>query len=384
MSLEAALSIASGSLASINRQLTVVSHNVANADTPGYVTETAAQHSVSAEGLSLGVRTGPATRNFDAALQEEVQQQGTTVAGLQTRQSALAAIDAAQGTPGQNSDLPGLLAKLQDRFSTLLNAPDSATQEVQVVSGAATLARGINALSVALTAQRQAAQDDIVSAVGSVNATLGTIGTFSDQIIVLKSRGQSTADLETQRDAAVQSLGHLVGIKALAQPNGDMLIATAGGVALPIRGHANPLTTSGANMQPGGYYPGGGVPAITMGGADVTGQLTGGRIGADVTLRDATLPTYQAELDEFAQNLASRFDAQGLTLFTDPAGAVPPGGGVPAQAGYVGFAAIVQVNPAVQANPALVRDGTTTIVGNPLGASAFTPNPPGGPAGFNT
>jgi flagellar hook-associated protein 1 FlgK len=29
-----------------------------------------------------------------------------------------------------------------------------------------------------------------------------------------------------------------------------------------------------------------------------------------------------------------------------------------------------------------VRDGTTAIAGSPAGASAFTPNPPGGPAGF--
>ncbi len=39
----------------------------------------------------------------------------------------------------------------------------------------------------------------------------------------------------------------------------------------------------------------------------MTTQLTGGQLGANLTLRDTTLPTYQAELDEFSQNLASRF-----------------------------------------------------------------------------
>ena len=52
-----------------------------------------------------------------------------------------------------------------------------------------------------------------------------------------------------------------------------------------------------------------------LGGVDVTGQLQGGQIGANITLRDSTLPTFQGELDEFSQNLASRFSAQGLTLF---------------------------------------------------------------------
>jgi flagellar hook-associated protein 1 FlgK len=163
-----------------------------------------------------------------------------------------------------------------------------------------------------------------------------------------------------------------------------MLVTTTSGLTLPIHGVANPLSTTDANMQPGTWYPGGGVPAIMLGGRDVTRQLRGGQIGANITLRDTTLPTDQAELDEFAQNLASRFDAQGLTLFTDPNGAVPAGGGVPVQAGYVGFAAIVQVNPDVLATPSLVRDGSHVVVGNPAGASTFVPNAPGGPAGFNT
>jgi flagellar hook-associated protein 1 FlgK len=121
-----------------------------------------------------------------------------------------------------------------------------------------------------------------------------------------------------------------------------------------------------------------------LGGVDVTQQMTGGQLGANITLRDTTLPTYQAELDEFSQNMAGQFAAQGLTLFTDPNGNVPAGGGSPAQSGYVGFAAEIQVNPAVQANASLVVDGNVSVAGSPTGASAFTPNPATGPAGFTT
>ncbi len=45
MSLDAALSIASSGLSAINQQLALISHNVANASTPGYATRSAAdQH----------------------------------------------------------------------------------------------------------------------------------------------------------------------------------------------------------------------------------------------------------------------------------------------------------------------------------------------------
>jgi flagellar hook-associated protein 1 FlgK len=380
MGLGAALSIATSSLANVSSQLSLVSHNVANADTPGYVAETATQQSETVDGLGLGVVTGPVTREIDTALQAQAFQQASTVAGLQTTQTALQAIDAVQGTPGQGGDIASLLGGLQDQFSTLLNDPSSQTQQEAVVSSAGTLAQTINALSSTYTSQRQTAQNNIVSEVATINTTLGTIGQLSAQIVTLKSGGGSTADLENQRDQAVQQLEQLVDVNTLVQPNGDMLITTAGGAALPIHGSADPLSTGTANVQPGTSYPGGGIPAITLDGADVTGQLTGGQLGANITLRDTTLPTYQAELDEFSQNLASRFSTQGLTLFSDPTGNVPAGGGSPVQSGYVGFASEIQVNPAVQASPSLVRDGTNASTPP---AAVFTPNPAGGPAGFS-
>ena len=128
-----------------------MSQNVANASTPGYAAEIATQQSIDAGGIGLGVRTGPATRNVDTALQAQVFSQNATVAGLQTRQTALQAIDAVQGTPGQGSDIASLLGNLQNQFSTLLNDPSNQTQQSQVVSSAATLAQNINTLSNAYT-----------------------------------------------------------------------------------------------------------------------------------------------------------------------------------------------------------------------------------------
>jgi flagellar hook-associated protein 1 FlgK len=304
------------------------------------------------------VRSGPAIRTIDTALQAEVFSQNATVAGLQTRQNALQAIDAVQGTPGQGGDIASLLGNLQDQFSTLLNSPDNKTQQSAVVSAAANVAQGINALSAAYTAQRQTAQDSIVAEVTTLNATLSTIGDLSDRVVALKARGQSIADLENQRDSAVASLSQLLDVKTLAQPNGDLLIITQSGLTLPTRG-GSPFSVADASMQPGS-----GAPAITLRGAGVTTQIRGGQIGANVTLRDTTMPTYQAELDELAQNLSNRFAMQGLDLFTAPTGGSAAG----VQNGYVGFAATIQVDPTL--SPSAVRDGTPSI--NAAGLAGFT------------
>lgn len=382
MSLDASLAIAGSGLANVNRQMAVVSQNVANASTPDYVREVSTQTSLVASGLGMGVRTGQVQRALDAALQTALFQQNGAVAGLQTRQAALAAIDSVQGTPGQGNDLASLLGRLQDGLSSLAGDPSNVTQQAAVVGNAAALTRQINALSTAYTEGRNAAQAGIVAGVDTLNTTLARIGGLSDQIVQLRALGQNTADVENQRDAAVNQLSGLLEVRGLAQANGDLLLVTASGLSLPTHAATPPFATSAATLGAGSFAPGGGVPAITLRGQDVTARLVGGMLGANITLRDATLPAGQAQLDEFAQTLSERFAQQGLRLFSDASGTVPARTGTPAQGGYVGYAAAIQVNPAVAASPSLVRDGTETVTGSPTGASAFTPNPLGGPAGF--
>lgn len=369
MSLDAALNIASSGLDSINRRMALVSHNVANAGTAGYVRETAVTTSQHAGGRGMGVRTGPALRELDERLQAEVFHAGAAAAGLETRSAALAAIDAVAGAPGSGQSLPDLLGTLRDSLSALSSSPESSTGQRQVVAQADALARGVNALAAEGDAQRQGAQDAVVADVGDLNATLRSLGGLSDRIMRGKAEGASTADLEGERDAQMARVSSLVDSKFLRQANGDLLVLT-GGLSLPLRSANGPFAISNASLGPA--VSGAAAPRVTLDGLDVTAQLKGGRIGANLELRDRTLPTMQAELDEFANTVATRFEAQGLRLFT---GTPPSPVGTGAQAGYVGLAQAFQVNPAVLAAPQLVRDGTHAVGG-------FIPNPPGGPAGF--
>ena len=68
MSLDAALHVASSGLDSINRRLALVSHNVANADTPGYTRKAVPREALSVGDQPMGLRTAEARRDVDAAL----------------------------------------------------------------------------------------------------------------------------------------------------------------------------------------------------------------------------------------------------------------------------------------------------------------------------
>ena len=359
MTLDGILSQAGSGLDSVTRRLAVVSQNVANASTLGYVRESVAVTSATAGGIGMGVRTGVSSRAMDEFLQADVFAASAAASGQQVTADALKAIDAASGTPGSLSDLPSLLGAVRDSFSQLAADPSNQTQQGFVVQQSTALARGLNSLSDRLAETRQSAHDAAVDDVSATNAALRTVGDLSKRITQAQSRGESTADLEDQRDTSLNTVADLTGARFLRGKGGEILVA-AGGLMLPIQAQSGPFSLAPANVGAAGSPA---TPRLLLNNQDVTDQLTGGRLGAHLALRDTVVPGLQAGVDGFAQTLASRFNASGLTLFTDPAGAVPPA------SGSAGFASTIRVSAAVEATPSTVRDGAGPV--GPAGSATL-------------
>ena len=380
MDLNTALNIANSGLAAVNAQLAVTSQNVGNASTPGYATETVAQSALTAGGLGEGVATGPAVLTTDPQLQASVLSQSADVAGQQVTSDALASLDALQGTTGAGNDLASQLGALSNAFTVLGSDPADQTQQGAVVQAAQTLAAGIQNQAGGYAKARQTAQNGLVTDVAALNTAVQAVGTLSRQIVAAQATGISTADLQVQLNVQEQAASQLSGMKFIAQGNGSVL-AIQGGSQVDIDGPSpGPFSLAQATLGTGSAAP----PVLLQGQA-ITSQITSGSIGAQLTLRDTTIPTLQAGLDQFAGTLADRFSNQGLALFTNPQGIVPGAGTTTPQV-YTGFSSIIQVNAQVVASPNLVRDGTGAA-NTAAGAAAFTPNPPltaGGQAGFDT
>ncbi|GBR75015.1 flagellar hook-associated protein FlgK [Acidiphilium acidophilum] len=348
MSIASGLSIANSGLAAIEAQLSVVSQNVANANTAGYSAESVSLTATSAQGLGTGVSAGPAIQLVNTSIQSQLNASVADQSFQQTTASALTGIDQVMGTPGQGNDLSSLLGNLQSGFTTLLSDPGNTVQQSAVVGTAQNLSNQINTIASALGSAVTTSQGNVVAGIKSLNASLTQVGTLNNQIISLAQQGRSTADLQNQRDALVQTIAGLTGAKLIAQPTGAIALYTPSGLQLPTSG-APQLSVSGTG-------------AVMLGTRNVTASITTGSIGANLELASSTLPDLQSGLDNVAATLANSFTASGLTLFT-PAGA--------SATAASGFSSQITVNPAVTQNPALIRDGTPANV-NTSGDAGFT------------
>jgi flagellar hook-associated protein 1 FlgK len=369
-SLSSIISNAQSGLNAAKAGIAVISNNVANAGVAGYTVKTQDLSSFDIGGQISGVQIGKVSRSVNAALQASALSTVSNVFGLTVQSQVLSAINNVQGTPGDGTSLSDVMSGLQTAFTNLQADPSSQTQQYAVVSAANTLANTITNTAATITTQRNDVQSQIVTDVSTLNSALATVQSTTAQIINATVSGGSTAALEDQRDAALQTLSSTLNLQYSEQPDGNISISTPNGLSIPLD---STFSTQSAVLSPTSTYtPGGGsVPPIMLQSAnptippvDVTSQLSGGSLGALIQLRDNTLPAYTSSLDSLSANLANQFSAQGLQLFTDGSTTTP-------LTSYTGLSSALEVNPAVTATPSLVRDGTSGSA-NPSGVASFS------------
>ncbi|MCQ4162282.1 flagellar hook-associated protein FlgK [Roseomonas sp. GC11] len=376
MSLTSALLTATSGLRLTTKQLTQTSQNIANADVAGYTRKT-----VSGSTLTTGgVKAEAAQRTVDAALRNQALAARSADSAATLRNDTLSALSGLQGDTTDSTSTSALISALNDAFTELAASPSDSSLQSAVVDAASDVASNLNAVSDAITTARQSVQDGLVSDVDAANALVSTIGDYDQQIRAATAAGQSTADLKDKRDAAIAELSDYVAVKSTEGSDGGVTLTLGDGSVLPLDAEDGPFGLDSATITPSSYSgePDGTLPGLTLNGQSIDGGSLGGSIGEGFTLRDETLPTMQAELDEVASTLAERLDAQGLRLFTDSDGSAPPDTSTSEGAAQaVGFASRITVNSAVEESPRLVRDGTHAVDG-------FTPNTEDGPSGFTT
>lgn len=310
MSLSIARYAAYSALMTTQTQISVASSNIANADTEGYTRKVATQVATVSNGTGTGSAVTGITSTVDALLVKSLVQATSSLGAATVTESYASQLQSYFGTTTGSDDDSGTsiantLASLETAISNLADTPESATLKQQVVNSIDDLAAQLRDTSSQIRTLRGNADQEIGSAVDSANDLLATIDDLNDQIIQASSSGNSTADLEDQRNTALQDLASLMDINYYSASNGAVQVyTTSGQVLLDSSVHELSFYTSGtvtAELT--------GLSGISVDGSDITSDIKSGSIAALIEQRDVTLPAAQDEIDELAVELAATLNA---------------------------------------------------------------------------
>jgi len=322
MGLSSALATAMSGLRANQAALSIISSNVANANTPGYVTQNANQIEVASGGFGSTVQTTGVNRQLDLFVQNQLRTETGGSAYATQISNILGQLQSVYGTPGGDGTLETTLNNFTTSLQSLSNNPSDSSAQAVALSAAQTLAQQLNTTTQGIQSLRTNVDQDIGNCANQANTDLTQIAQINTQLQGLSPTDPQAATLMDQRDGAINDLSKLVDIRVVTDASNQANIFTTTGSQLVSAGFASQFNFSSAGaLTPTSLYNANpaqnGVGTLSLhlpNGANIdvvaNNIVSSGQIAADLKLRDQTLVQAQTQVDQFAATLASSLSDQ--------------------------------------------------------------------------
>ncbi len=325
MSLTVTLQTGLSGLIASQQALSVVSQNVANANTEGYSRQVASLQQTVIAGKGVGVELASVNRVVDEFLIREQRAQRSVLGAAEVTNTFLREVQARFGTPEGNSTISNELSNFAAAIETLANNPEDPALRFAVVAAAETLARSVSGLAKTAQDLRGQADKQIKDSVDIVNAALRDVYELNAQIKAASLAGQETSALEDKRDLAVARIAGQIDISTFTDQNGVLSILTGRGQPLiendlyqlqyTPAATVDSSTVFGAlttvPVDPVSLAAKGPGQTLVSGGtsATVTSQIDSGRLKGLFDLRDKELNDLAAQIDTLANAIREQYNA---------------------------------------------------------------------------
>ncbi|GGI29459.1 flagellar hook-associated protein FlgK [Bradyrhizobium guangdongense] len=317
MGLSSALASAMSGLRANQAALSIVSSNVANSQTPGYVAQTANQIEVTTGDFGSTAKTTGVSRDIDSYVQNQLRTETGGSGYADQMANILKQLQSVYGTPGNSGTLENALNTFTSSLQALSTSAGSSSAQRVALGAAQALATQLNVTTKGIQSLRSNVEQDLSTSSQAANAALNQIADINTKLQGLSPTDPSAATLMDQRDQAINSLSKYVDVRVTTDGSNQANIYTTTGVQLVGAGLASQFSfaSSGAlsatslyNIDPAKS----GVGALTLklpngSSIDVVGNnvVSSGQIAADLKLRDETLVQAQNQVDQLAATMSS-------------------------------------------------------------------------------
>ncbi len=313
MSLNTILNVATSGMSAAQTGLRVVSDNIANINTAGYVRKTIAQSNLVSNGMGVGVNIDAIKRATDKFM-AAASLNGAADTG---RTSAIAtAMDNAQklfGDPTTTTNFFATLDNVYAAFSMAVDDPSSTLLRSSAVTKVEDFLSESKRITSSLSGQIKDTDNRIGADVDRVNDLLKQIDALNIDITRAKMSGADGTGSENVQSGLIDELSTYMNIQVADRANGGVVIRSAEGVSLAGNGPATVIYNQSGPAS--GYLT---VATANSGGQIMPLVVSNGEIQGLLELRNKELPNLSDQLGEFVSRAAEE-----LNRASNAASAVP-------------------------------------------------------------
>ena len=321
MSLSQALISAISGLNTTQSNMALVSANVANAGTPGYVRKTANQVATAANGTAVSVRVANVQRELDTYVQKQLRTENAGASYATIRAQFYDQLQSIYGQPGSDTALDTVFNNFTSSLQALQSSPDDPSAQSSVVTTAQLLATQLNTMTQQIQSLRGAAELGLSDSVDQANDAMQHIADINAQLAGVNVADASATLLMDQRDNYIDKLSQLMDINVIQGSNNQVTVYTNSGVQLVgtsaskldfnAQGTVSANTTWNADPSKSAV---GTITLTSANGSSVdlvkTNAIHSGQIAGYLQMRDQDLVQAQNQLDALAASMASALSDQ--------------------------------------------------------------------------
>ena len=311
MALSSAISSALNGIRTSQKAIDVVSENVSNVNTEGYVRKSYSQKTlVLNNGQMSGAISNTDLRQVDTKMVAQLRRETGILQASSVRVYYLDLIQAKMGQPSSEYSVSNRVAAMQTAFESLGVDADKLNAQSTAVTSVDTALSQMQELSSQIQALRLEIDQEISALCDEVTGILEQLDKLNDDIVRTNAlEGQSADNYKDQRDLLITRLSEIMDIQSYERSTGETVILTAGGKPLldkdgVIVSH-EPAASTGSLIS----YSSGGITGIYAGSFDITKEITSGELSGLISLRDTELQDMQTQLDELACQITKQLNA---------------------------------------------------------------------------
>ncbi|HEX4938304.1 MAG TPA: flagellar hook-associated protein FlgK, partial [Candidatus Kapabacteria bacterium] len=196
-----------------------------------------------------------------------------------------------------------------DGLEELANDPSSIAARQVLLSEGRALVNRFNTVYDQVYQQNETLNTEMATIASQVTQLAKSIANLNDSIRTVASNnvGQLPNDLLDQRDEAIRQLSELVGVQVVADDNLTVNVFIGSGQPLVLGGDSYTLSTDTGNS---GISRNNVILTAGNNNQDITAQLSGGRLGGLLQVRQELIDPIFNELGRMATVLADTFNDQ--------------------------------------------------------------------------
>ncbi|MFZ4621113.1 MAG: flagellar hook-associated protein FlgK [Bacteroidota bacterium] len=300
--LNSILEIGKRSLNTNQYGLGVTSHNISNASTPGYSRQRlnvapSASEKTKFGYLGTGINIQSVQRLRSGYIDQQIYTVNQNMGRASQRESILRLTESFLQEPS-DSGLGATMSQMFSAFQDLSLHPEESANRNAVVQKASLMVGTFHRITDSIDSLKKDVLKEAESKVDRINALVSSIAGLDKTIMSASASGSSPSDIKDQRDLQVVELSKIADIRVMDGVNGSVNVSIAGNMILS-GGNSSSLsaTMNGSQME------------IHMSGIPKQLNVSGGELGALITLQNDTLNGYVAKLDEVASALITNVNA---------------------------------------------------------------------------